>query len=946
MFANRVLLLCVLLVITVFADVQLWQKSDGGDNNRDNAVRQSLILVNRSGGSIYLDETSIRYYFYDSLISVPDMHLQITSFSHGLPASVIGTLESLPFCERNGLKSDRAIVLKFPVSGVLKAGDTLWVSFNLTNTGSKILNESDDWSYRPAQVQTNFQGVSLFIGGGGEEINGSLEVFGEVISRGGGTFCDGAHLSKFHDRVSIYNSDTLRIRGGEFLGKTYVSGPVKIDSKSPVFKNSVGFNNSVTVAGTNDPIIQQGALFINGSYKTERTGFIGMNGNPLYGRSDLKHYAGTLEKTLTALSQNSGSSSRMYTGTMDFIPDSQGTTKSPRDLPVLNKARLDSFAIAAEYGWGKLFGSTGATSARINAVYDSISNNFPSKLIGGQGGFLVLRPKTEWAQSFSQDNGEVRGKIIWLFDSLDMKCSNGNMYKSAPNSISMIVLANGKKMDRFSGTGAFRGVVWSETGGDCIYTSATTIQGAVVQKSGKFRAESNGETPLLIKYDSLVVQALSEQGIFSEAPTLQYVSADRVEVLSGKTSVWGEAPPCTPKDTIAPVVEIVSPMNGDTLCDSTATISWLVDGVLQTAQITGKLVRGSNRIIRTAVDSAGNVGADTISVVWNRTISKVKIVSPTTGFLTNQKTISVQWSVDSFAQTTSLVDSLQEGTNSIVRAIQNRCGDWFSDTVQVNADFTAPVIRFLSHDEGDTLCDSVISLEWSMDSVKQALEEIRLTTGINRIVRTANDSAGNSSADTLNLYYFRPVHAVKILSPENGSLTNAKTATVKWSIDGVVDSAVQNLFEGSNNIVRSITNRCGDVFGDSISITADFTAPKVEIVSPVSGDTLCDSSVSVLWNIDGVSQATQTDVVLRTGANTIIRITTDSAGNVGSDTSTVYYFRSVHTVKILSPENGSLTNSKTAMIKWSTDGVVDSAVQTLAEGSNKIVRSFDNESLW
>jgi hypothetical protein len=50
------------------------------------------------------------------------------------------------------------------------------------------------------------------------------------------------------------------------------------------------------------------------------------------------------------------------------------------------------------------------------------------------------------------------------------------------------------------------------------------------------------------------------------------------------------------------------------LANSPVSVVWTVDGITQNQQNSENLVIGQNRIIRTAADPAGNIGADTVTV--------------------------------------------------------------------------------------------------------------------------------------------------------------------------------------------------------------------------------------------------------------------------------------------------------------------------------------------
>jgi hypothetical protein len=99
-------------------------------------------------------------------------------------------------------------------------------------------------------------------------------------------------------------------------------------------------------------------------------------------------------------------------------------------------------------------------------------------------------------------------------------------------------------------------------------------------------------------------------------------------------------------DTQAPIVVITSPANGLLTNQSSTNVTWTVDGVPQTTQLTQTLVEGTNSITRTATDLAGNTGTSSITVTRDTQAPVVVITSPAEGFVTTQSPIAVAWTVD------------------------------------------------------------------------------------------------------------------------------------------------------------------------------------------------------------------------------------------------------------------------------------------------------------
>jgi hypothetical protein len=70
-------------------------------------------------------------------------------------------------------------------------------------------------------------------------------------------------------------------------------------------------------------------------------------------------------------------------------------------------------------------------------------------------------------------------------------------------------------------------------------------------------------------------------------------------------------------DKTAPVIAITSPANGSITNQTSISVAWTVDGIVQTTQLQESLSEGENTIIRSATDAAGNEGTASIVVTLN-----------------------------------------------------------------------------------------------------------------------------------------------------------------------------------------------------------------------------------------------------------------------------------------------------------------------------------------
>jgi len=402
-------------------------------------------------------------------------------------------------------------------------------------------------------------------------------------------------------------------------------------------------------------------------------------------------------------------------------------------------------------------------------------------------------------------------------------------------------------------------------------------------------------------------------------------------------------------DTTPPVVIITSPADGFLTNQNTVNITWTIDGVEQTTELTASLIEGSNAITRSATDAAGNVGTATITVDADFTAPLVAITSPADGFLTNQPTANIVWTIDDVEQTTELTASLIEGSNTITRSATDAAGNVGTATITVDADFTAPVVAITSPADGFLTNQSTADITWTIDGVEQTTElSESLVEGSNTITRSSTDAAGNVGTATITVDADFTAPVVAITSPEDGFLTNQSTANITWTIDGVEQTSelTASLIEGSNTITRSSTDAAGNVGTATIIVDADFTAPVVAITSPADGFMTNQPTAEITWTIDGLEQTTELTASLAEGPNTITRSSTDAAGNIGTATITVDADFTAPVVAITSPADGFLTNHNVVDIAWTVDGVeqAEQLTEALVEGDNMIIRIVTDEA--
>ena len=403
-------------------------------------------------------------------------------------------------------------------------------------------------------------------------------------------------------------------------------------------------------------------------------------------------------------------------------------------------------------------------------------------------------------------------------------------------------------------------------------------------------------------------------------------------------------PACGSADTIAPVVEITSPASGFLTRFSLIRIFWTVDGTPQTADTTASLVEGDNVIIRSAQDSAGNRGADTIHVFLDTHPPIVVITSPANGYLTNHSPAAIAWTVDGVTQTSQLSQNLVEGVNTITRTAMDAAGNTGSASITVTLDTHVPVVAITSPANGFLTNHTPVDVAWTVDGVAQTIQLTQtLVEGPNTITRSFTSAAGNTGSASITGTLDTHVPVVVITSPADGFLTNHTPVDVAWTVDGVAQTTqlTQPLTEGPNTITRSFTSAAGNTGTASITGTLDTHVPVVVITSPTTGFVTNHTPVDVAWAVDGVAQTTQLTQALMEGSNTITRSFTSAAGNTGTASISVTLITHAPVVAITSPADGSMTNHNPVAVAWTIDGVVQTTQlsENLVEGPNIITRT-------
>ncbi|MBI4777553.1 fibronectin type III domain-containing protein [Candidatus Desantisbacteria bacterium] len=194
---------------------------------------------------------------------------------------------------------------------------------------------------------------------------------------------------------------------------------------------------------------------------------------------------------------------------------------------------------------------------------------------------------------------------------------------------------------------------------------------------------------------------------------------------------------------------------------------------------------------------------------------------------------------------------------------------------------------------------------------------------------------------------------VTILSPANGYISGTKTIMVRGNIredygtpsikvngqSAVVTgdeftATITITQDGTNTMWLTATDAAGNVGTAAGEVILDRMAPRITILSPVSGYISCTETIMVRGSvredygtpsilINGQSAVIMGDEFMATvtltqeGTNTVWLTATDAAGNVGTAAGEVILDRTAPGITILSPVSGHISGTETIMVRGS-----------------------------
>ena len=296
-------------------------------------------------------------------------------------------------------------------------------------------------------------------------------------------------------------------------------------------------------------------------------------------------------------------------------------------------------------------------------------------------------------------------------------------------------------------------------------------------------------------------------------------------------------------DTVAPSIEITSPLNGS-YHNSSVLVSWnasdadsgiasvevssdggnWTEAVGSSAMISG-LTDGNWTLYVRATDAVGNVNSTSVNVTVDAYLPSIIVLTPENGSYNGTGNVTVTWtgndtgtglshyafSEDGTSWTTTngteRTFSLEDGVYTILVRAYDLVGNFNETSVTFTIDTTAPTLVISSPTNGSYVNSANVTISWAgSDATVISYYEVRIDSGdwsmLNGTNMIFNDLGDGSHNVTVRAYDLLGNHrnvtssfkidtvapTVNITSPSNGTYVMSSSLTVKWTAND--DSSV------------------------------------------------------------------------------------------------------------------------------------------------------------
>jgi len=314
-----------------------------------------------------------------------------------------------------------------------------------------------------------------------------------------------------------------------------------------------------------------------------------------------------------------------------------------------------------------------------------------------------------------------------------------------------------------------------------------------------------------------------------------------------------------------------------------------------------------------AVDLAGNSAIRNVTFMVDTT-APVLTVEPLALYYTDPE-VRLNWSasdagiglqrvemqanfeewIDVTGNVTYLLTNLTDGQHNITITAYDSLGWNTSVSFDVYVDLEFDHLDILTPVAGATNAQN-ITLTWAandwinpVDKVELSVdgqdwfevtgnsyEIIGLGEGDHNLTLRAWDEAGHNATSSVNITIDRTSPIVEILTPLQDQFFNVSDVDLTWQVQDVTDvvcswrvdggswnvttsnsTAVSNLSDGQHTLYLSCRDQAGNYANVSVTIKVDATAPVVVITSPMPGEILNGTELTVTWTVTDVSQVTR-----------------------------------------------------------------------------------------
>jgi hypothetical protein len=355
-------------------------------------------------------------------------------------------------------------------------------------------------------------------------------------------------------------------------------------------------------------------------------------------------------------------------------------------------------------------------------------------------------------------------------------------------------------------------------------------------------------------------------------------------------------------DTIAPVVTITSPLEGQlhdgepvplefTITDANPDNSQcqIDGGAWDSCPASLDLSDGPHTIAVSHTDAAGNTGATTRSFAVDATDPVVAIASPVDAALVDGATVPLNYNVTeanpgsteckldaaAFGPCPSDLD-LSDGVHTVTVRHTDAVGNIGSATNTYTVDSTAPVVTVTSPAAGQVYGDDAVPLTLAVVDPHPGTSEcaidggsfgpcppnLDLPEGLHTVAAHHTDAVGNVGTTSSTFTVDTTAPSVSLTSPVDGqtyngdpialtyTLTEAHPGSTQCQLDGGAWGACPasiDLPDGSHSVTVRHTDAAGNLGSASHTFIVDSVSPVVTITSPVDGQTYNGDPIPLSW---------------------------------------------------------------------------------------------------